>query len=75
MEAQRLRSTALKSTIYKRRNARVHCLWIETRMNASDPSVGLIRQPPIFPFTIGLKAISGWSAEPVPSVLFKLGAG
>ena len=35
----------------------------------------LNHQAPTFPFTIGLKAIKGSSALPVPSVLFKFGAG
>jgi hypothetical protein len=35
----------------------------------------LKRQAPTVPFTIGLNAIKGSSAVPVPSALFKLGAG
>src|SRR5258708_33610353 len=46
------------------------------RQEDSDPVVGILKhQAPTFPFTIGLKAIKGSSAVPVPSVLFKFGAG
>src|ERR1700722_1143352 len=54
---------------------RVYCLRIETtRRNGAGPAAGNAFRQLTFPATIGWKAISGSSAVPVPSVLFKLGA-
>src|SRR5882672_6512821 len=54
---------------------RVKCLWNETGNRIRPCGRILNHQAPTFPFTIGLKAIKGSRAVPVPSVLFKFGAG
>src|ERR1700688_1688035 len=52
----------------------VKCLWNETTKSIRAHGRILNHQAPTFPFTIGLKAIKGCSAVPVPRVLFKFGA-
>jgi hypothetical protein len=53
----------------------VKCLLNETTKRIRPGGRIPDHHAPTFPFTIGLNAIKGSSAVPVPSVLFKFGAG
>src|ERR1700722_4574721 len=54
---------------------RVYCLRIETTQREAGPAAGNAFRQLTFPDTMGWKAIRGWSAVPVPRVLFKLSPG